>query len=421
MSAVTLSLTVVPTTASAAAGQTGRVYAATGVAWGGIIAMNVAVTKAYNLTPNTFGSNTKGDEGNYKSDQPSLSTNGLMAFASNPSGQWRIYVAQADGSRVRQVTFGDGAVPDDRDPVISPDGSRVAFLSKRGPEAGSPASNMRDIWVVNVDGTGLRRVTTPEEDRTNWSYIRGVDWDDSGRRLAFRGTRLVQEGDAFVLKDVLGFIDATGSRETKIRVDDCAGGSVIDWVGNSVLYSLGGGVQGCYPTKYIVRNVDSGAMVTLENATLGGAANGPGAARLSADQRTVLFSYGLPYYETALVRIGVDGSDRTQVVTKVIAAGVWLWWNPDTFPRLASYAITPKTVRIVAGASTRLTPVLRDTKGRVISKSGADWTWVNAVPGGAISTQGRLTTSASTTPGTYSAQITNAGYTAQVTIVVRAR
>ena len=421
MSTLALGLTMFPTPAVAQAAQTGRIYAATGVAWGGIIAMNVGVTKAYNLTPNTFNSNTKGVEGNYKSDQPSLSANGLMAFASNRSGRWRIYVAQADGSQVRQVTFGDAAVPDDQDPVIAPDGSRVAFLSKRGAGTGAPASDSRDIWIVNVDGTGLRRVTQPQDDQRSASYIRGVDWDDAGRRLAFKGTRLVQEGTSSAIREVLGFIDPSGSKEANIRIDDCGGGSIVDWVGDSVLYSLGGGVQGCYPTKYLVRNVDSGATVTLDSATLGSAANGSGAARLSADERTVLFSHSLPFYETALVRIGVDGSDRTQVATKAIASGTWLWWSPEAFPRLASYAVTPQTVRIVAGASTRLTPVLRDTKGRVISKSGADWTWVSAVPGGAITTDGRLTTSVSTTPGTYSAQITNAGYTAQVTIIVRPR
>lgn len=418
---LTATLTTVPLSVSAAdAAQAGRIYTATGVAWGGIIAMNPAATKAYNLTANTFGSDTKGAEGNFKSEEPSVSANGLMAFASNRSGAWRIYVAKADGGAVRQVTFGDAGVPEDRSPVISPDGKRVAFLSKRGPGSGLPASNMRDIWVVGVDGSGLRRVTSPEEDRTNWSYIRGVDWNDSGTRLAFHGTRLVQEGDAFNLRDVLGFINADGTNEEKVRVDDCGGGAVVDWVGTSVLYSLGGNVQGCYATKYVVRQVGSGATVTIESDTLGGASTGAGAARLSANQRVILFSYGLPFNEVALVRIGVDGSDRTQVSTKAIAPGVWLWWSPEAFPRLKSYAITPKSVSLAAGRTARLTPILRDVRGAVVSRSGADWTWVNSMPGGTISTQGKVTTSATTPPGTYVAQISNAGLTARVTIVVRA-
>lgn len=400
--------------------QGGRIYTASGNAQGGIIMMNVSAQQVINLTPNTFGNDTANPATRYKSEQPSVASNGRMAFASNRTGAWRIYVANADGGNVRRLTHGDASVPDDQNPVISPDGSMVAFLSKRPAEAGAPPSNMRDIWVVRTDGSDLRRVTAPEQDATNWSYIRAVDWNDTGDRLAFRGTRLVAQDATAYLRDVLGFIDPDGTDESRIRVDDCGGGGVLDWVGGSVLYSIGGNVQGCFAAKYAIRDVASGAVTDLAITTPSGLSTTAGAARLSADERHVVFTYALPYYEAALARIGTDGSGRTEARTKAIVPGIWLWWDARSFPRPTSFKATPATVRVTAGKSAQVNVVLRDRRGNPISRSGNDWTWVSYMPGGAISVNGRLTTSPTTPPGTYRARIGNAGLIAEVTIVVRA-
>jgi hypothetical protein len=59
-----------------------------------------------------------------------------------------IYLMTADGSAFINLTD-DPAV--DGDPAWSPDGSRIAFVSTR--------SGTADLWVMNVDGTGLTQVT----------------------------------------------------------------------------------------------------------------------------------------------------------------------------------------------------------------------------------------------------------------------
>ncbi len=70
-----------------------------------------------------------------------------------------IYVYDLAAKEARQVTSGDR---DDRDPVWSPDGTRIAFVSNRTEEP--DANSNTDIWVVAADdadrGRTVRRVTT---------------------------------------------------------------------------------------------------------------------------------------------------------------------------------------------------------------------------------------------------------------------
>ena len=405
-------------TVSTQALQGGRLYSATGVAWGGLFFMNMAATQAVNLTTNTFGSDTDGTT-RYKSEEPSLSLTGRMAFASNRTGSWRVYVASADGSKVRQLTKGDRSIPDDRRPVISPDGTQVAFISRRSPDPDTAMAQSTDIWVVGTNGRNLRRLTLPESDSRGTSTIRAVDWNEDGTRLAYRGTRLITEATGPVMREVLGFIDIDGSGESKIRIDDCAGGSVVDWVGSSVLYSLGGAVQGCYPTKYLVWDESTSQTRTLEHEQLQGASDGAGSARLSADQRSVIYTYLTTTSDVAVARIATDGSDRTVTTTRAIAPGVWLWWSASAFPRIRNYVIKPRKVTVTAGRSARVTPILRDRRGAVVSTSGSDWTWIDFAPGITINAAGRVKTSPTTPAGNYRAAISNAGRTATVTITVR--
>jgi len=64
-------------------------------------------------------------------------------------------------------------------PAWSPDGSRVAFMSTRGFELGSIGPFPGHVYVVNVDGTGLRRVTH----KPLTSALGPSDWSPDGRAL----------------------------------------------------------------------------------------------------------------------------------------------------------------------------------------------------------------------------------------------
>jgi Tol biopolymer transport system component len=88
---------------------------------------------------------------------------GPIAFVSNREGSHAIYLADEDGSTVTRL------IPTSVNsfPAWSPDRQRLAFV--RQPE----------IYVVNVDGSGLRRI---------WSQGRTwgpVDWSPDGSKIAF--------------------------------------------------------------------------------------------------------------------------------------------------------------------------------------------------------------------------------------------
>jgi Tol biopolymer transport system component len=79
----------------------------------------------------------------------------------------------------------------------SPDGTQIAYLSNETNAFGGATGA---IWVVNADGTGDRRITspvTPPLDRQTdpREFDTGVAWAPDGRHLAFTRIREESCGD----------------------------------------------------------------------------------------------------------------------------------------------------------------------------------------------------------------------------------
>ena len=85
------------------------------------------------------------------------------------SGDWEVVILDADGNDVLNLTAHVGV---DGWPAWSPDGRRLVFASER--------SGSSDLWVVEADGSGLRQLTRdPDGDeRQPW-------WSPDGRRIAY--------------------------------------------------------------------------------------------------------------------------------------------------------------------------------------------------------------------------------------------
>ena len=128
----------------------------------------------------------------FKDDiDPTWSPDGSMiAFASSRSGQRQLYVANANGKQVEQVT---GLNNMGGRSSWSPDGTKLAFY--RGPEGD------RDIYVINIDGSGLDRLT-------NGGDNLGPSWSPDGNWIAFTSFR---DGN-----NEIYVVHPDGSQETRL-------------------------------------------------------------------------------------------------------------------------------------------------------------------------------------------------------------
>jgi Tol biopolymer transport system component len=92
-----------------------------------------------------------------------------------------LYVANADGSDARQVTYLNAA---SFAPFWFPGRERILFSSN----AGDPKGREFDLWAINADGTDLERIT----------FTRGFDgfpmFSPDGTTLAFSSNRMTAEG-----------------------------------------------------------------------------------------------------------------------------------------------------------------------------------------------------------------------------------
>jgi TolB protein len=95
------------------------------------------------------------------------SSPGQILFSSNRSGPWRLWLVNADGAGLKQLTRQD-TDDQDVDPMFSPDGKSVLFTSTRGGKAG--------VWRMLLDGSKSERICDGDQ----------AEWSPEGRKIALR-------------------------------------------------------------------------------------------------------------------------------------------------------------------------------------------------------------------------------------------
>ncbi|MCI0777636.1 MAG: PD40 domain-containing protein [Chloroflexi bacterium] len=122
-----------------------------------------------------------------------------IAFVSERDGNSEVYVMNADGTGLVNVSQSDGPDGGSFGPVWSPDGSQLAFASFRDGRA--------QILAVNPDGSGLITVASPSGSTV--SRVDQIVWSPDGSRIAFAAAigELNQDSDVLVVN-----ADGTGVR-----------------------------------------------------------------------------------------------------------------------------------------------------------------------------------------------------------------
>ena len=127
-------------------------------------------------------------------------------FDMNANGQWDIFVANSDGTNIRQIT---NDTDSDYEPTFSQDGSKVIFTSYRGDQG----SVDFDVIVGNVDGTGLTDLTPNSKMGHRFAVF-----SPDGKWIAFAGVDLtvasspiwgiwIMSADGSSLRNILPSLD----------------------------------------------------------------------------------------------------------------------------------------------------------------------------------------------------------------------
>jgi Tol biopolymer transport system component len=108
---------------------------------------------------------------------PQLSPNGkLIAFIYGTAGTQALYVAWPDGSHRKRISIAHSAYGRSLD--WSPDSRRIVFLRQVSLDDGGYA----ELYLINANGTGLRRLTNEKLSTENESPA----WSPDGRQIIFK-------------------------------------------------------------------------------------------------------------------------------------------------------------------------------------------------------------------------------------------
>jgi TolB protein len=127
-----------------------------------------------------------------------------------------LFVVNVDGTGLRRLTPWHMEAGSARTPSFSPDGSTIVFAS--GEVVPPPGDRFAQIFVIGADGTGLRQLTVGTTTASFWQ-----SWSPDGTRIVF--TRYVSPNGSFELFTM----DADGSDKAELTPTTFTEQNEADW------------------------------------------------------------------------------------------------------------------------------------------------------------------------------------------------
>ena len=200
-----------------------------------------------------------------------------LAFASRHPGAYNvpsepqldgIYVVDADGSNLRQVTHPPGPPYThgaDAQPVWSPDATTIAFsryLAEFEPGSRLESPGWSEIWTVGLDGAPELKLTATTELGGDFGAT-SPEWSRDGSRIAFLFDQDASPEDTGINETDIGVIasDGTDLRLLFSCLDDdsyrrCPGRGSLDWSGDGSTL----GFQSVYTGMVFLLPADGGPL-----------------------------------------------------------------------------------------------------------------------------------------------------------------
>jgi len=231
-----------------------------------------------------------------KSDGPQFSRTassgdaGKITFQSNRNGSFHIFVMNADGSNVTQLT---NSPFDEYLPLFSPDASRITFGRCFG---------TCQVVVINADGSGERVVVN--------DGFPGA-WSPDGNRIALGGSAGTGIEGIYVVN-----VDGSGLT----RVADLQ--YVTDWSPDGRQLLLGNDSYGNF--EIFALNLDNGGMTRLTNNP-----GNDGGAKWSPDGTRIAFNSDRDGGDFDVFVMNADGSGVTALTQNDGVSDAVGEWSPD--------------------------------------------------------------------------------------------
>jgi len=243
---------------------------------------------------------------------PRLRANGKIAFSSDRDGNREIYVMNPDGTNQVRLTNYAGL---DDNPVWSPDGKKIAFVSQK-------PSGEYAIYRMNADGTGRTEITTVSTSQ-NVATWRPFSWSPDGRKIAFQ--------DADVGGIYIFVINADGTDRRNLTAAHSSAAYNPTWSpdGSKIMFSRGDiyAPSGYGGTMLHTINADGTGLTRLKNGFLNGW--NEDMANWSPVTNKIVYSVNVWDFQLSLFISDPDGENRQLLEEQQGIDHLNPTWSPD--------------------------------------------------------------------------------------------